>query len=1202
MKTKKLLSLFLTVVLMLSLLPAVAAAEGDFTLASPTFITVDYRMNYTVFEVSLSRLVGVDPNQGQMLFLQFSSGTLTDGTNSVPFTVYDVMDYGSSSEWLHGDGTSCGALFDDLEDVSYNAIKIPEGDYTPGTYTGSISYTSEYWGMSGANEPGIPGSIPVSVTIPAKHDITVGEVSHGSVSASGSWAYVGDTVVLTAIPESGYYELESISAKCGGTPIALTKSTESDNQFSFVMPDGPVTVSATFRGKGICEIHIFERVWDGFDITEQFTKGEDGLFHYDLRVEGEEFDDEYAILPYKRYDIDVFIDGNEYIEDDPVNTHTVNYYYIFDSTEDLHLIKGNGYNGSLDPRPMILVASQKGVYHFTLDPGERTLTVTHTFDDPDAEAYAYALGFEWMDEIPNPMGNAHTVAGTENSYGFGDPIEEEDIYDFEGEETAWMSTNMYGGDFTARFFIGHEGKTYGNKTVIHNVEPTGQLRQLANNGEECRLKPDFDEGYEGVYDLFYGIDSHKLMVFRRSVRLMHDYTCPHYESYGTVRPLHATYEDGITIDREGTIYSGDEVTISTAQYRENGRLLFAGWYNAVGFEWDEDDEPCGECMSTDNVYTFAPYCDTSLLAVYTETPFNDGYYLIGPDWTADSIDRSRRFEENPDAASEYILSTTLSAGEEIKVVKVDNGAITGWYPNGVDDQYHVDAAYAGDARIYFRPAYNSDWSAFGGYIWIVREYAVTVEKAAHGRVESETRFAAAGDTVTLNVQNYGSYVLDTLTVLCGGTEIETTCEDDWTYTFVMPAGDVTVTATFKGEPYMATFVPEYGNEESYILQETEYGALLTPPQDPVREGYVFGGWYDLDWDKNWWYEEDGYRNDEYTLAELLADWNGCNGDRYMRVWDFEENTVTYDVKLYAKWTPAPAAPAFKTQSLVLADKIGVNFFLQLPEIDGVDWNESYMTFTIFGIDGCTDRCDFDPDFMNPGHTYYGFTCYVNAAQLADTITATFHYGDGLTVEKTYSVKEYLGTYDEYRSNFDEKTQAMIEALADYGHYVQAFLAAQKGWTYGVEHEEMNKSYTASYDIDTIKAAAADYAIVRVNESNGDVEKMTYSVTVDSATAILVYFKPASDYSGTLTVKVNGEDYTATAVNGRYEVRIPGISAHQLGNSFTVVATTEHGTATVTISALSYVAGGMTSYAANPVAMDAMASIYAYAKAAEAYKN
>ncbi len=295
------------------------------------------------------------------------------------------------------------------------------------------------------------------------------------------------------------------------------------------------------------------------------------------------------------------------------------------------------------------------------------------------------------------------------------------------------------------------------------------------------------------------------------------------------------------------------------------------------------------------------------------------------------------------------------------------------------------------------------------------------------------------------------------------------------------------------------------------------------------------------------------------------------------------------------------APEFKTQSLVLADKIGVNFFMELPAIEGVDWSESYMTFTIFGIDGCTERCDYDPDFTN-SKGYYGFTCYINAAQLADTITATFHYESGLTVEKTYSVKEYLNTYDEYKSSFDPKTQAMIEALADYGHYVQAFLAWQKNWTYGVEHEEMDKYYTASYDIDTIKAAAEGYAINRVNNTNGDVEKITYSVTVDSATAILVYFKPVSDYSGTLTVTLDGEDYTATAVSGRWEVRIPGISAHQLGRPFTIVATTEHGTATVTISALSYVAGGMTSYAAYPVAMDAMASIYAYAKAAEAYKN
>lgn len=1199
---KTLLSTLLALLLCIGLLPAVAAAEEvdySFTLASPDSITVDYRKAYTTFRMELSSMPPVDATAGQKLLLVFTDGTMTDGTNTVPYEVLNVIDYGEPSEWLSGGGA---VMFEDLSDISYCAIRIPAGEYEPGTYTGMLEYVSRYYypDFYDYSEKG-PFYIPISMTIPEKYSVTVGQTQHGTVSADHSEAYVGDIVVLTAIPESGYYELESISAKCGGTPITLTKSTESDNQFSFVMPDGPVTVSATFRGKGICEIHIFERVWDGFDTTEEFTKGEDGLFHYDLTVEGEEFDDEYAILPYKRYDIDIFIDGNEYIEDDPVNAHTVNYYYIFDSTEDLHLIEGDGYDSSFDPRPMILVASQKGVYHFTLDPGERTLTVTHTFDDPDAEAYAYALGFEWMDEIPNPMGNAHTVAGTENSYGFGDPIEEEDIYDFEGEETAWMSTNMYGGDFTARFFIGHEGKTYGNKTVIHNVEPTGQLRQLANNGEECRIKPDFGEEYMGVYDLFYGIDSHKLMVFRRSVRLMHDFTCPHFETYGTVRPQRTTYEDGITIDREGTIYSGDEVTMSTAQYRENGRLQFAGWYNANGFEWDEDDEPCGECVSTDNVYTFAPYCDTSLLAVYTETPFNDGYYLIGPDWTADSIDRSRRFEENPDADGEYILSTTLSAGEEIKVVKVDNGAITGWYPNGVDDQYHVEAAYAGDARIYFRPAYNSDWSAFGGYIWIVREYAVTVEKATHGRVETETKLAAAGDTVTLNVQNYGSYVLDTLTVLCGGTEIETTCEDDWTYTFVMPAGDVTVTATFKGEPYTATFVPEYGNEESYILQETEYGALLTPPQDPVREGYVFGGWYDLDWDKNWWYEEDGYRNDEYTLAELLADWNGCNGDRYMRAWDFEDNTVSYDVTLYAKWTPAPAAPSFATQSLILDGKIGLSFNMNLPEIEGVDYSTSCMTFSV-DHGTCTESVGYGDARTKSGR----FVCYVTSIMMAEPITATFHYaenGEEKTVAKTYAITDYLYTFDaaiqEDPTAFDETTIALVHALADYGHYVQLFLADRNGIALGTDYAAMDKVYTTSYDIGAVSSAVGGKAIVRNNNTNGDVESITYSLRLDSDTSIEVYFKLASGYNGAFTVMSDDAGYTVTESGRQRIVNIANVPAHKLGETYTFEVETNRGTARVEVSALSYVNSMLAAYA-DTTARNTAAAIYAYAAAADAF--
>ena len=73
--------------------------------------------------------------------------------------------------------------------------------------------------------------------------------------------------------------------------------------------------------------------------------------------------------------------------------------------------------------------------------------------------------------------------------------------------------------------------------------------------------------------------------------------------------------------------------------------------------------------------------------------------------------------ENPGAAGEYMISTTLSEGDGVKVVKVENGNTT-WYPDGMDNEYIVDAAHAGNVTIYFNAAGSADWSAFGGYMYI----------------------------------------------------------------------------------------------------------------------------------------------------------------------------------------------------------------------------------------------------------------------------------------------------------------------------------------------------------------------------------------------------------------------------------------------------------------------------------------------------
>ena len=433
----------------------------------------------------------------------------------------------------------------------------------------------------------------------------------------------------------------------------------------------------------------------------------------------------------------------------------------------------------------------------------------------------------------------------------------------------------------------------------------------------------------------------------------------------------------------------------------------------------------GETVTvTDNTFLMPAY-DVTLSATFAEpVTLTDGYYLIGPNWTTGAIDASEKFEVNPGNENEYMLSTTLAAGDEIKVIHLTSNVIDAWYPDGEDTQYHVDAAHAGSVNIYFQTTYNNAWSEFGGYFYI-------------------------------------------------------------------------------------------------------------------GEG---------------------------------------------------------------------AEPEFKTHSLTLDGKIGVNFFMELPAIAGVDYTESYMTFEISGAgEVSSDPVPLDEDNMNGDETYYGFTCYVAPIQMADTITATFHYGDGLTVSQEYSIEQYIGTFGDMESQFDETTVSLVHALADYGHYVQLFLEGVKDWSLGDgddQYAPMDIFYeTDGYNAEAIAEDVAEFAFVRNNEST-DIQKITYSVRLDSDTTILVYFKPVKNYSGEFTVTLDGDPYTATPEGGRYVVEIPNIGAHLLGTTYTIVATTDSGDATVEVSVLSYVRGILNSsaYADDTAAKNGVCAIYAYYVAAKAYKD
>ena len=161
----------------------------------------------------------------------------------------------------------------------------------------------------------------------------------------------------------------------------------------------------------------------------------------------------------------------------------------------------------------------------------------------------------------------------------------------------------------------------------------------------------------------------------------------------------------------------------------------------VSFDRHEEDGVF--CTLTFKVKEDAPAGDTAVTVRYAESdvadesgkpvsfeivpgkvtvikePLEDGYYLIGQKgWTVDDIDPEQKFEPNPNNAGEYLLETFLNVDDGIKVVKVTNGEITAWYPDGMDNQYIVDAAHSGRKTIYFKTSYDGNWSQFGGYMWI----------------------------------------------------------------------------------------------------------------------------------------------------------------------------------------------------------------------------------------------------------------------------------------------------------------------------------------------------------------------------------------------------------------------------------------------------------------------------------------------------
>ncbi|MBR0437217.1 MAG: InlB B-repeat-containing protein, partial [Clostridia bacterium] len=332
--------------------------------------------------------------------------------------------------------------------------------------------------------------------------------------------------------------------------------------------------------------------------------------------------------------------------------------------------------------------------------------------------------------------------------------------------------------------------------------------------------------------------------------------------------------------------------------------------------------------------------------------------------------------------------------------------------------------------------------------------------------------------------------------------------------------------------------------------------------------------------------------------------SGTSAAKNVRFWRENGGDLTYYTT-----EPVEAGPAFTTQSLLLEGKIGVRFYVRLPE--ALRNENTSVSFTISGKggDACTATVPFSSDLPTNTNGYYGFTYYVGVIQMADTITATLNYtvdGEAQTLEKTYSVKEYFKAFDEnYAAHpelyTNENVVELIKATADLGHYVQAYLdEARSEWSVPTDHAAMDKVYANNIlnYLDDAATAVASHALA-VEGSNTDIKSLGYALVMDSDTTIRVTIVPKSGFTGTITATVDGEAVEVKKISKvKYAVDIPNVQAHELSTKHTIEITTENGTVTLTGSGLSFVKMLLNAYPDNETVQNAAIAIWRYSKFAD----
>ena len=156
----------------------------------------------------------------------------------------------------------------------------------------------------------------------------------------------------------------------------------------------------------------------------------------------------------------------------------------------------------------------------------------------------------------------------------------------------------------------------------------------------------------------------------------------------------------------------------------------------------------------------------------------------------------------PDGSKQTVTYTPENIGQSLPAASRAGYRFDGWKFPGIDGTYktltdELLTALNGKTLTAEAQFTVMGGGGGGGGGFVSAGYAVSIAKTENGTVTASAETAEEGETITLTVKAETGYVLKTLTAAAEGKDLTLTAGKNGTYTFTMPAADVTVTAVFE---------------------------------------------------------------------------------------------------------------------------------------------------------------------------------------------------------------------------------------------------------------------------------------------------------------------------------------------------------------------------------------------------------------------